>query len=75
MIDKTPTPFFAGFALLVNMVFVMPKEFMAPNNEGGDSDVEEAMEQLTLELMHATFVNLEENKHRHLKPLFVKGQV
>ena len=39
----------------VNMVFMMPREFMAPVNSDNESELEEAMAQLNLETVPATF--------------------
>jgi hypothetical protein len=55
----------------VNMVFVLPMEFKAPTD---DEEIDEqAMAQLTLDLMPATFDKPEEKEHRHLRPLYIKG--
>ena len=37
------------------MVFIMPKEFMAPGDEDHEPKLEEAMAQLNLEPLPATF--------------------
>src|SRR6185503_8017520 len=62
-------------AVSINMVFIMPKEFMAPGDEDHESELEEAMEQLNLEPLPATFEKLEDDKRQHLKALFLKGFV
>jgi hypothetical protein len=59
----------------INMVFILPMEFMAPASDGEVSDMEGGMAQLALDPMPATFEKPEEKKHRHLKALFLKGQV
>lgn len=48
---------------------------MAPNRDEEEPELEEAMAQLTLEPMPATFEKLEDEKRRHLKALFLKGFV
>jgi hypothetical protein len=53
----------------------MPKEFMAPCDENHEPELEEAMAQLNLELLPATFEKLEDDKNKHLKALFLKGFV
>ena len=59
------------------MVFVLPIEFMAQvdSDEEPETGVEEAMAQLALEPVPATFEKPEDNKHQHLKALFMKGFV
>ena len=57
------------------MVFIMPKEFMAPCDESREPELEEAMAQLNLEPLPATFEKPEDEKRQHLKALFLKGFV
>ena len=59
----------------VNMVFMLPSEFMAPDNDCEEQDLEEAMTQLNLEPIPATFEKAEDEKRKHLKALFLKGFV
>ena len=59
----------------INMVFIMPKEFMAPDDEDHEPELEEAMAQLHLEPLPATFEKPEDDKRQHLKALFLKGFV
>jgi len=59
----------------VNMVFMLPCEFMAPDDDDDEQDLEEAMAQLNLEPIPATFEKPEDEKHKHLKALFLKGFV
>ena len=61
--------------MLINMVFIMPKEFMAPCDEDHEPELEEAMAQLNLEPLPATFEKLEDDKRQHLKALLLKGFV
>ena len=57
------------------MVFMLPSEFMAPSDVDERQDLEEAMAQLNLELVPATFEKPEDEKRKHLKALFLKGFV
>ena len=59
----------------INMVFIMPKEFMAPGDEDHEPELEEAMAQLNLEPVPAMFEKSEDDKRQHLKALFLKGFV
>ena len=59
----------------INMVFIMPKEFMAPCGGDHEPKLEEAMAQLNLEPLPATFEKPEDDKRQHLKALFLKGFV
>jgi len=53
---------------------MLPSDFMAPDDEE-KQDVEEAMAQLNLEAVPATFEKPEDEKCKHLKALFLKGFV
>ena len=53
------------------MVFFLPMEFKAPSDEV----VEQAMSQLSLDPMQATFHKPEDKERKHLKPLFMKGYI
>ena len=64
-----------SLAVPINMVFIMPKEFMAPDDEDQEPKLEEAMAQLNLEPLPATFEKPENDKMQHLKALFLKGFV
>ena len=57
------------------MVFMLPSEFMAPGSGDDEPDLEEAVAQLTLEPVPATFEKPEDEKRKHLKALFLKGFV
>jgi hypothetical protein len=58
----------------VNMIVLLPKEFMAPVVLDV-SDEELGMAQLTLEPRQAIFEKPEDKKRQHLKALFLKGFV
>ena len=45
----------------INMVFIMPKEFMAPCEEDNKPELEEVMAQLNLEPLPATFEKPEDD--------------
>ena len=62
-------------AVPINMVFIIPKEFMVPDDEDHEPELEEAMAQLNLEPLPATFEKPENDKRQHLKVLFLKGFV
>ena len=47
----------------VNMVFIMPREFMTPIDSDERPELEEAMAQLALEPVLATFEKPEDDKH------------
>ena len=55
----------------VNMVFFLPEEFKAPS----EKEAEQAMAQLSLDPMQATFDKLGNKERKHLKPLFMKGYI
>ena len=48
---------------------------MAPCDEGHEPELEEAIAQLNLEPLPATFEKPEDDKRQHLKALFLKGFV
>ena len=53
----------------------MLKEFMVPDDEDHELELEEAMAQLNLEPLPATFEKPEDDKRQHLKAMFLKGFV
>lgn len=59
------------------MVFLLPTEFSANSSENHESsdeeELEEAVAELTLQSQQAIFDK--PAKHRHLKPLYMKGFV
>ena len=59
----------------INMVFMLPSEFMAPDDDCEEQDLEEAMAQLNLESIPAMFEKPKDEKCKHLKALFLKGFV
>ena len=59
----------------INMVFMLPKEFMVPSDQETEGDEEEGAAQLNLDPMAAIFEKPEEQKRQYLKALFLKGLV
>ena len=57
------------------MVFMLPSEFMAPDDDCEEQDLEEAVAQLNLEPIPATFEKPKDEKRKHLKALILKGFV
>jgi hypothetical protein len=57
------------------MVFVMLREFMASADSDEESELEEAVAQLALQPVPATFEKPEDEKCWHLKALFMRGFV
>ena len=53
-----------------NMVFMLPSEFMAPDSDDERQSLEEAVAQLNLEPIPATFAKPEDEKRKDLKALF-----
>ena len=64
-----------SLAAPINMVFIMPKEFMVPCGEDHVPELDEAMAQLNLEPLPVMFEKPEHSKRQHLKALFLKGFV
>ena len=54
----------------VNMVYMLPSEFMAPSSDDERQSLEEAVAQLNLEPIPATFAKPEDEKRKDLKALF-----
>ena len=50
----------------INMVFMLPSEFMALDNDYEEQELEESMAQLNLEPIPATFEKPEDEKRKHL---------
>ena len=59
----------------INKVFILPSEFMAPDSDNERQSLEEAVAQLNLEPIPATFEKPEDEKSKHLKASFLKGFV
>jgi len=59
----------------VNMVFMLPMEFLAPFSDDEELDYSDQIAQLALDPMTAIFEKPADNERQHLKTLFVKGRV
>jgi len=59
----------------VNMVFMLPMEFLAPSSDDEELEFSVQIAQLALDPMTAIFENPVDNERQHLKALFVKGRV
>jgi len=59
----------------VNMVFMLPMEFLAPFSDDEKIDFPDQIAQLALDPMTAMFENPSNDERQHLKALFVKGRV
>jgi len=59
----------------VNMVFMLPMEFLAPSSDDEEVDLSDQIAQLALDPMTAIFEKPANNERQHLKALFVKGRV
>ena len=59
----------------VNMVFMLPTEFLAPFSDDEEVDFPNQIAQLALDPMTAIFEKPTDNERQHLKAVFVKGRV
>ena len=59
----------------VNMVFMLPMEFLAPSSDDKEISLSDQIAQLALDPMMAVFEKLFDDERQHLKALFVKGRV
>jgi len=59
----------------VNMVFMLPMEFLAPFSDDEEIDFPDQIAQLALDPMTAMFEKPSYDERQHLKALFVKGKV
>jgi len=72
--QQQPDPKGKGPSTDVNMVFMLPMEFLAPTSDD-EVDFSDQMAQLALDPMTAIFEKHADNERQHLKALFVKGRV
>ena len=72
--QQQPNPKGKGPSADVNMVFVLPMEFLAPSSDDEELDFSDQIAQLALDPM-TVFEKPAENERQHLKALFVKGRV
>jgi len=73
--DQQPNPKGEGPSADVNMVFMLPMEFLAPSSDDEELDFSDQIAQLALDPMTTIFEKSADNKRQHLKALFVKGRV
>jgi len=73
--QQQPDPKGKGPSADVNMVFMLPMEFLAPSSDDEDVDFSNQIAQLALDPMTAIFEKPADNERQHLKALFVKGRV
>ena len=59
----------------INMVFMLPMEFLVPVSDDEEIDFPNQIDQLALDPMTAIFEKPSDDKRQHLKALFVKGRV
>ena len=73
--QQQPDPKGKGPSADVNMVFMLPMEFLAPSSDDEELDFSDQIAQLALDPMTAIFEKTADNERQHLKALFVKGRV
>jgi len=59
----------------VNMVFMLPMDFLAPSSDDEELEFSDQIAQLALDPMTTIFEKPADNERQHLKALFVKGRV
>jgi len=59
----------------VNMVFMLPMEFLAPFSDDEEINIPDQIAQMVLNAMTAVFEKSSVDERQHLKALFVKGRV
>jgi len=59
----------------VNMIFMLPMEFLAPSSDDEEINLSDQIAQLVLDPMMAVFEKPTNHEREHLKALFVKGKV
>jgi hypothetical protein len=64
-----------GTSADVNMVFMLPMEFLALSDDDEEVVLSDQVAQLALDPMMAIFEKPTDDKRQHLKALFVKGRV
>ena len=73
--QQQPDPKGKGPLADVNMVFMLPMEFLAPSSDDEELDFSDQIAQLALDPMTTIFEKPTDNERQHLKALFVKGWV
>jgi hypothetical protein len=64
-----------GLSADINMVFMLPMEFLAPSNDEEEVVLSDQVAQLALDPMMVVFEKPTDDEIQHLKALFVKGRV
>jgi len=72
---QQPDPKGKGPSADINMVFMLPMEFLAPSSDDEELEFSDQIAQLALDPMTAIFEKPADNERQHLKALFVKGRV
>jgi len=72
---QQPDPKGKGPSADVNIVFMLPMEFLAPCSDDEEMDLSDQIAQLALDPMTAIFEKPADNERQHLKALFVNGRV
>jgi len=73
--QQQPDPKGKGPSVDVNMVFMLPMEFLARFSDDEELDFSDQIAQLALDPMTAIFEKPADNERQHLKALFIKGRV
>jgi len=73
--QQQPDPKGKGPSVDVNLVFMLPMEFLAPSSDDEELEFSDQIAQLALDPMTAIFEKPADNERQHLKALFVKGRV
>ena len=73
--QQQPDPTGKWPSAVVNMVFILPMEFLAPSSDDEELDFSNQIAQFALDPMTAIFEKPTGNERQHLKALFIKGRV
>jgi hypothetical protein len=73
--QQQPDPKGKGPSASINMVFMLPMEFLAPSSDDEDLDFFDQIAQFALDSMTAIFEKPADNERKYLEALFVKGRV
>jgi hypothetical protein len=64
-----------GLSVDINMVFMLPMEFLAPSDDEEEVVLSDQVAQLALDPMMVVFDKPTDDERQHLKALFVKDRV
>ena len=73
--QQQPDPKGKGPSADVNMVFMLPMEFLAPSNDDEELEFSEQIAQLALDPMIAIFEKPANNERQHLKACLSKEEL